>query len=374
MATRKSASYVRCMGMEGRRSVKTARELPNMMESKSGEEEQQTKILKEKLQQLNCPYVFEMDDCWIQDMLFKPGDSRLRLFHWLIEKLCPKLFSQQVKFGQSFNEVNYSKMQNVLHDLGIGFDPSVIQGKAPSREQASLLNFIIDVLTYRETVVTLDDSSFSKINHQLCNSRIQEYKFLDDIADNAASCDISTYLPYDIITQFKKSQSSKCARKATGRLSNLKNMRKLIEPLDMEIQEIDAELNALPSVTLNPTEIDKLKLTSEKLGNCSSLFMNVYKNEMEMFCRQPKKSSFSELGSTCDTVYENLQRFTEVCDNISTLNDLKSTVPMHQQHLDKLFKMDDLSAVSDDLLKYSSELKQSINELKKKQQYKFENN
>ena len=37
-------------------------------------------------QELGCPYLGGVEDSWIEELLFKPGEPRLRLLQWSLAK------------------------------------------------------------------------------------------------------------------------------------------------------------------------------------------------------------------------------------------------------------------------------------------------
>ena len=37
-----------------------------------------------QLQDLECPYIDGVEDSWIEELLFKPGEPRMRLIQWLL--------------------------------------------------------------------------------------------------------------------------------------------------------------------------------------------------------------------------------------------------------------------------------------------------
>ena len=39
------------------------------------------------MQELECPYIQGVDDSWIEELLFKPGEPRIRLLQWLLGRL-----------------------------------------------------------------------------------------------------------------------------------------------------------------------------------------------------------------------------------------------------------------------------------------------
>ncbi|XP_062511486.1 HAUS augmin-like complex subunit 7 isoform X1 [Corticium candelabrum] len=69
-----------------------------------------------RLQELACPYVDNVDDSWITELLFKPGEPRLRLLQWLLARFDSHLEELVVTQATRPENMTDSRVQRT-HDL-----------------------------------------------------------------------------------------------------------------------------------------------------------------------------------------------------------------------------------------------------------------
>ncbi|KAK2148300.1 hypothetical protein LSH36_503g01037 [Paralvinella palmiformis] len=71
--------------------------------------------LKDKLEALGCPYTEGVDESWVIDLLFKPGEHRIRLLQWL--------FSKQVSIELDLQFTSFdSSLENLLDPECVSVD------------------------------------------------------------------------------------------------------------------------------------------------------------------------------------------------------------------------------------------------------------
>lgn len=329
----------------------------------------ETSMLKEKLVQLRCPFISEVDNWSIREMLFKPGDSRLKLFQWLQNKIYPGL--PITKFATS--QTDYSAILEIVRDCGYRCADvaAVIKGTASIEEQAHFLNFLLNAIInieypFLHLFCAFESSNLSTVSQ--CDTMLRSdirnttdhlprekiHKFINAIVDNVSSdFDLSACIRPNILIQTKNPgpQSSKLTR-TTGPLSDLRDLQNCIKGLDAQIQEINAKLDALPSILINPNVTDQLQDVAKQLDTLSSHYEDVHTNEMQTFCRKPQKLNVSEMGPVCESVKEELKATMNISNNAAAFNDFRSTLKHHKEVLDQLSVDDKISDVNCQSLKF----------------------
>ncbi|XP_069141525.1 HAUS augmin-like complex subunit 7 [Argopecten irradians] len=258
--------------------------------SKDDQKMKLAKSFKERLDKLGCPFTEGVEDSWINELIFKPGEHRIRLLQWLFSK-----------FDSRLNDVldpqfasNESKMDSRLQRLlfvatTLGFckydDVDLIRGinTKPTR-QAAFMDQLLDH-------VCIIDAAEDPMNKSLCNP---------GVVSDATSLD----------EQFRKDCLYTDMLVNQERMDSLFNLRPTLLPPDLQ-QKVEINWAQQGHVKDKPPKPDLQKLaeTANKLAEDLGRQKEILEELTKSFEYQvPDESRMEKISKTMQLVLSELSQ------------------------------------------------------------------
>ncbi|KAH3818710.1 hypothetical protein DPMN_120433 [Dreissena polymorpha] len=111
---------------------------------------------KKKLDQLGCPYTEGVEESWISELIFKPGEARIRLLQWLLSKFDSELneiLDPQYASVESKMDSRIQRLLFVASNIGLCRydDVDLIRGAVPASRQAVFMAHLIDIVAIADS-------------------------------------------------------------------------------------------------------------------------------------------------------------------------------------------------------------------------------
>ncbi|KAL5014850.1 hypothetical protein ScPMuIL_009120 [Solemya velum] len=110
-----------------------------------------SKSFKNRLDNLGCPYTEGVEDSWISELIFKPGEPRIRLLQWLFSRFDSQLnevLDPQYASVESKMDSRIQRLLFVASTLGLCKydDVDLIRGLSSSSKQAVFMDQLMDLV------------------------------------------------------------------------------------------------------------------------------------------------------------------------------------------------------------------------------------
>ncbi|XP_033114702.1 HAUS augmin-like complex subunit 7 [Anneissia japonica] len=326
-----------------------------------------------RLESLDCPYIEEVDDSWISELLFQPGEPRIRLLQWVLARLDPKLQElMENQYGPSDTKMD-SRLQRILlvtSSLGLCRvdDIDLIRGATSSARQNAFWDQLLDI-------VCISDASEDHRKQELASPGIisetlpleeqlhNDNKLMDSISkmDNlSAMFDAKLkLLPPDLMRLIDS--SAKADGFAAGERPlppDLQKLQAVAAQLAMDLSAANSQLLLLTQNYNYPKHDDQvmstvseiMKLILSELAQLITSFSYSFENEMRQWCNKtPPK--LTQLGPTFKAVHSSLQQFSMILQGLATVrgsfSNLRSVSTRHptSMHMDTP-SMDEFASAS----------------------------
>ncbi|XP_066285540.1 HAUS augmin-like complex subunit 7 isoform X2 [Branchiostoma lanceolatum] len=101
---------------------------------------------KSRLESLDCPYIEGVEESWITQLIFTPGEHRSRLLQWLFSRIDPKLSS--IVEGYHSTQEREQRLLFAASILGLckRKDFDVVRGTCSFPGQASFMDQLLDMV------------------------------------------------------------------------------------------------------------------------------------------------------------------------------------------------------------------------------------
>ncbi|XP_013410203.1 uncharacterized protein LOC106173581 [Lingula anatina] len=134
---------------------------------------------KAKLDQLGCPFTEDVDVSWILELIFKPGEPRIRLLQWLFSKFDSKLndmLDPQLAATDTKIDSRIQRLLFIANTLGLCRydDVDLIRGVASQAKQISFMDQLLDLVWIKDTA---DDP---QLRHMQSPGVVSETTQIDD--------------------------------------------------------------------------------------------------------------------------------------------------------------------------------------------------
>ncbi|XP_050414177.2 HAUS augmin-like complex subunit 7 [Patella vulgata] len=287
---------------------------------------------KGRLDKLGCPYTEGVDESWVLELIFKPGEPRIRLLQWLFAKFDSKLNELLDPEHAPIESKMDSRIQRLLYvssTLGLCRydDVDLIRGVTIGSKQTAFMDQLLDLVCIMDTSEDPREKIFQSPGI-VCESSGLQDQFTSDcnyidqlVLEEKMSTLFKTsvnLLPPDI----NKNIETKMVEKGLSKEKPPSpDIQKLIEQANIVSNTLDRQTLTLQelSETFTYSECDPsfLSTTSRTmqvvLSELSQLvvsFSYCYENEMRVWCNKTPPV-LTDLGIAFKRVYNVLKIFVE---------------------------------------------------------------
>ncbi|KAL3853254.1 hypothetical protein ACJMK2_016809 [Sinanodonta woodiana] len=326
-----------------------------------------SKAFKERLDALHCPYTEDVDESWIAELIFKPGEPRIRLLQWLLSTFDSKLDEELDPQYASMESKMDSRIQRLLFvtsTLGLCRydDVDLIRGVTSASKQAAFMDHLIDIVLITASAedphskallspgIVSDASPLDEQFNQSC-------LYMDSLA-RQENLDLVynprlDLLPPDIQRQVEKSWSDKghdknkppklelaaIADSAIELAKSLERQRELLQELknNFDYQEADESRTEKVCKTLS--------LVLSELSQLVTGFSYCYENEMSHWCNK-MPPTLTQLGPAFKRVHNLLQQFVQLLQSLKSIRNCYTNLSREaSQQIPNLISKDDRLSV-----------------------------
>ncbi|XP_060582550.1 HAUS augmin-like complex subunit 7 [Ruditapes philippinarum] len=299
-----------------------------------------SKKFKKKLDDLGCPYTEGVEDSWIAELLFKPGESRIRLLQWLFSKFDSKLneiLDPQYASVESKMDSRIQRLLFVASNLGLCRydDVDLIRGVVPASKQSAFMEHLIDVVDiadkaedpknklFREAGVVSEAMSLEEqLSHDCAYlNALCSHGNIDSIFSTKV-----TLLPPDLQKKVESrwSQGGKSTDKAPK--PDLQSIEaEAIQLGDDMARQVELLQDLKKHYDYQPTDDSKLEticktisLVVSELSQLVTGFTYCYENEMKHWCNK-SPPNLTQLGPAFKRVHRLLQQFVQLLQNLRAI-------------------------------------------------------
>ncbi|XP_046335158.2 uncharacterized protein LOC124117372 [Haliotis rufescens] len=344
------------------------------------------KCFKEKLDQLGCPFTEGVDESWITEPLFKPGEPRIRLLQWLFSKFDSKLAEvldpDYAPVGSKMDS-RIQRLLDVANTLGLCRydDVDLIRGVTSVSKQASFMTQLIDMVSIIDaseetTMAALRSPGVVSPSTGLTEQFGADCLLMDHLAnqektDVLFNCHVSL-LPLDLQRKLDIQWVEKGFSKDSPPVPDLpalvnittqvtKNLNRQIEILiDFKQQhryQTSAENEQLDTMSRT------LTVVLSELSQLTVSFTYCYENEMRHWCNK-SPPSLTGLGKAFKRVHTILHQFHQLLSSISQIRITYTQLGQESTDADTDNKVDNLvsagQSARDKFQEYISILEESL--------------
>lgn len=290
---------------------------------------------KSRLEELDCPYLGGVEDSWVEELLFKPGEPRLRLLQWMLAKFDPVMYNMLENQQNKPLGRNDSRLQKLLfscHLLGLckSDDIDLVQGTKSRNKQTVFWENLIDLVSAVESsaqihhfttpirTASLQSAAHFSLGDQFKN----DCYFFDALCRQNDLQDIFRskvqLYPPDLVKntsglEHKKIPDEKQLMSVTEKLAN--ELEEQSKQLD-ELRE-NAPLCGADAITVEKVS-KTLSLSLTTMAQIVSGFLHCFETEMKPWCKRPAPL-LSEVGPAFGRVHSLLLRYTELLQSLGTI-------------------------------------------------------
>ncbi|XP_035676343.1 HAUS augmin-like complex subunit 7 [Branchiostoma floridae] len=298
---------------------------------------------KSRLESLDCPYIEGVEESWITQLIFTPGEHRLRLLQWLFSRIDPKLCD--IVEGYHSTQEREQRLLFSASILGLckREDLDVIRGTCSFPGQASFMDQLIDMVCIINSSQDATQRAMSSPGHisesrplveqaeadsHLMDRLSRQYTFQSMFSHKLA------LLPPDIKHSVEKGWMDAGNQKGSG--PDPPDVGTLLEAaagLSRQLEISTAQLHHL-QVKHTYGEPDHLSVSrvSQTLGLVLSEleqlltgFSYCYEQELRSWCNRTPPT-LSELGPAFKRVHSLLTNFTQLLTSLDTLKTSYSSI------------------------------------------------
>lgn len=299
-----------------------------------------SKSLKTKLDSLGCPYTEGVEDSWITELLFKPGEARIRLLQWLFSKcdstlndiLDPQYASVESKMDSRIQRLLY-----VASTLGLCRydDVDLIRGVTSASKQAAFMEHLIDLVCIADAAEDPQNKLLQEPG-LVCDAMSLDEQLLHDAAylnNLGTRCNIEAvfkssvnFLPPDLQKTVEDNWSQKGHQRDKPPRPDLQSIAdsalKLAEDMERQkelLEDLKKHYRYQPQDVSHQDAVCRLmSLVLSELSQLITGFTFCYENEMHHWCNK-SPPALTQLGPTFKRVHRLLQQFIELFKSLKTI-------------------------------------------------------
>ncbi|XP_061187859.1 HAUS augmin-like complex subunit 7 [Saccostrea echinata] len=299
-------------------------------------------LFRKKLDKLGCPYTEGVSESWISEMIYKPGEPRIKLLQWLFSKFDSKLHEYiEPRFDTAESKLD-SRIQRLLFVAStLGFcrydDVDLIRGVTTGSKQDAFMDKLIDLVCIKDAADDPDNKSMRNPN-VVSESMPLEDQFQHDShlmktlvsqekVDSMLNPRLSL-LPPDLQRQYEVAMVEKGLDKDRPPKPDIQSLMESAEKLSQDLQrqqEILREVNKTfmyesPDPSRGEIVSKTMSLVLSELSQLVTGFTYCYENEMSHWCNK-SPPVLNELGPAFKRVYNLLQTFVKLLKDFESIRD-----------------------------------------------------
>ncbi|XP_022790741.1 HAUS augmin-like complex subunit 7 isoform X2 [Stylophora pistillata] len=289
---------------------------------------------RSKLEELDCPYLGGVEESWIEELLFKPGEPRLRLLQWAVGKFDPVIYNMLENQQSKALGRNDSRIQKLLfacHLLGLckSDDIDLVQGNKSRNKQAVFWENLLDLIGTIEssgqishfTTPVRTASLQSGTPFSLEEQFRSDCYFFDGLCrqedlQNVFRSKVQLYPP-----DLMKTTSGLENKKIPDEKQLMSVTEKLLSELEEQSKQLDELRESAPLCDADAITVEKvsktLSLSLTTMAQVVSGFLHCFETEMKPWSKRP--APVLSVGPAFSRVHRLLSRYTELIQNLGTI-------------------------------------------------------
>ncbi|XP_025107651.1 uncharacterized protein LOC112572278 [Pomacea canaliculata] len=290
------------------------------------------KSVKDRLDALACPYVEDADEAWVTELVFTPGEPRIRLLQWLLSKFDTKageLLDTQHSFAETKMDSRIQKILYITSSLGLCRynDVDLIRGmESASGRQAAFFNRLLDIVTICDMaedpktkhMITPGTVSSSRSLEEQLNA---DTRFIDTLASSHLSeCMVTPTI--DLIPPDLQRLMPVDSPQPPSFESLLVTCRKVEESIKRQL-DVLVKLHERPAYESGQMQLAgrTLSIVLHELGQLTLSFTLSCETHLRPWCNRPQPQ-LSHLGPTLKRVHGLQQKFFQL---LMSLHQIRQT-------------------------------------------------
>ncbi|KAI0222381.1 hypothetical protein LSAT2_026392 [Lamellibrachia satsuma] len=291
------------------------------------------KRFKEQLDDLGCPFTEGVEDWWIIELIFKPGEARIRLLQWLLVRFDEKLNNVLDPEHAATDVKMDSRLQRILFvasSLGLCHpdDADLIRGTTTNTKQLCFMGQLLDLLGVLDAAgdprtKSMQSPGIVTDGTPRSEQCVRDCWLMDNLARHSLPALFDSrckLLPLDIMKQVERHSKETFGVPDTQRLAEMVNQcqRDLDKQTDL-LQELQQKYGNCAEDEQKAVMLkSKLRLVLTELSQLITSFSYCFENELVAWCNKPTPV-LNDLGPAFKKVYILLQQFTKLTDGLGTI-------------------------------------------------------
>ncbi|XP_067929854.1 HAUS augmin-like complex subunit 7 [Watersipora subatra] len=282
--------------------------------------------LQDKFKRLACPYTESADETWISELIFNPGEPRIKILQWLLSRFNSSVYN----FLEPIYAGTEPKLKAILHAasaLGLcrASDIDLIQGKSSMNKQMAFMDKLLNLC------LTADETGSicvrSHLTYDTSESAMEQYTkdcgLLDRLAQQQSVSELfpssHSILPIDVKKAIDLTAMASNADQDERSLSSMPELSERLKLLQEDLYRQRQLLDSLSNEhTCNmvdkksrETQLRKLRLILSELQQMIVNCCYCYESHIQPWCSR-SSPSLSALGDRIHSVQRLLNSFTTV--------------------------------------------------------------
>ena len=281
-----------------------------------------------RLDELCCPFLQNVNEQSLAELLFHPSDSRLELLKWVVCAF-DSAFEDYLETSNHLENLQH-KLLTVLNIISVCNidDAEIVSGKASQKRQIGFWDNLIDILytsqfgySFRNTPNDKGNSSKSHQPLELRDSFTQACKFIDALMHEHKlkelfSADVRLYSP-------EAKNIPECDNQSVPSLAMLiEATEKMKEDLVMKTKELESLINNLNFRELEQCNVEnycrKFDLSLKMLLQMVDSFVYSFEADVETWHKQPK-APLLNIGPNIKSLTGLARHYHSIHDNLESL-------------------------------------------------------
>ncbi|XP_031552030.1 uncharacterized protein LOC116289272 [Actinia tenebrosa] len=295
------------------------------MAASSSASQERVAFFRKRLEDLDCPYIDGVDDSWIEELLYKPGEPRLRLIQWLLGRFDPTV--HDVLEGQQSKAKEDARLQRLLfvcNLLGLckPDDIELVKGSTSKGRQIVFMENMIDLVGTVDSMDTYSRTKGISVAESISDQFARDCQYLDTLCRQE---DLSEIFKTRI--QLSPPDLAKGgSRSDDKRVPDNKQLANVADQLATELETQNLQLDNLRNkVCVNEADpqtkekVSKtLNLALTTMSQVVTGFLYCYESEMKPWSNR-SQPNLSELGPAFERVYSLLEKFLHLLEGFSSI-------------------------------------------------------
>ncbi|XP_022110069.1 HAUS augmin-like complex subunit 7 [Acanthaster planci] len=295
---------------------------------------------KKRLQDLDCPYVDGVDESWISELLFHPGEARIRLLQWLFSRFDSKLaemLDNQYVLSETQVDSRLQCLLQISTMMGLckADEIDLMRGTSSSSKLIAFWDQLLDILCIVDTADNPQKRSLASPGIISESMTVEEQMDHDCqyISTLAAQRDLKDFfstklylLPPDLLRMIENSLKEQGLEGHRPKPPDRSKLDEEISKLTKDVQASEAQLGAIKKQHDFPQSDQKavtkvtqtLKLVLSELAQLVTSFSYCFESEMRQWCNKTPPR-LTDLGPAVKRVYSLLQQFTTLLDSLRSI-------------------------------------------------------